>query len=425
MKIALVVITLLAAAFGLWRFEARRNAASAERLARVLRADPRKVEPSTRALLLLETIPTLRKDDREVAVQRLRATLAAIPRRIIAHRPAVPVEAIRFSGMGRTVLWYGKAADGIRIELWTERATNVASFSSPGSGATFLDEAGTLIFKDEDPRLETVMSRDGDYVSRVEDGFLAIWGVRDIADRPGGERPLFLAAVPYATTRLHCVRPAGICGMDALGRLTLIDVNKSRIVRSIAVERTATVHMSPSGRLVGVASPRGGLTIHDARTVRVDTPRLADFAFSADEKSVVALDREGGLRSYDVVTGKPGARSPEQWKNSSHVETAGDGRFLVWGAEQVRLVSADLSTVAARFDEGGEVSVVKTNKSGDRLAIARRTGPFTLWDISPKPALPLIESELLEVACDRIGRPLTTNEWATYFPNRRYAPRCR
>lgn len=426
MKAMLVLLALLAALFATCHYRARK--ASAKRLARVLQLDPRKVEPSTRALVLLETIPDLRSADREVAVQRLRSTLAAIPRRILVHQPAVPVETIRFSGVGRTALWYGKAADrSILIELWSERASNVPSWTSRASGATFLDEAGTLIFKDEDPRLGLVMSRDGDYLSGVEGGYLAIWGVRDIADRKGGERPLFLDAVPYATTRLQCVRSTGICGVEAPGRLTLIDVKKGRVLRSIAADRAATVHLSPSGRLVGVADRRAGMTIHatgDGRKIDVDTSGLADFAFSADEKSVVGLDGDGVLHSYDVATGKERNRSPVA-KNASHIETVGDGRFLVWGGEKVRLVSADFSTVAARFDEGGDVTVVKTNGSGDRLAIARGTGPLTLWDISPKPALPIADAELEDAACNRIGRSLTAEEWATYFPGERYYRRCR
>ena len=156
---------------------------------------------------------------------------------------------------------------------------------------------------------------------------------------------------------------------------------------------------------------------------------LEDFAFSADEKSVVAVASDGMLHSYDLATGKPRTRSPvlrhEQWNGGAHVETVGDGRFVVWGAEKVRLVSADLSTVSARFDEGGEVVMVKTNAQGDRLAIARRTGPLTLWDISTKPTLPVDEAELKDAACDRIGRPLTPEEWAAYFPDRRYFPSCR
>lgn len=90
--------------------------------------------------------------------------------------------------------------------------------------------------------------------------------------------------------------------------------------------------------------------------------------------------RQGGARSS--------ALGHEQW---SHIETVGDGRFVVWGGGKVRLVSADLSTVAARFDEGGDVVVVNTNPRGDRLAIARRSGPVTLWDISPKIAVPAID----------------------------------
>lgn len=139
---------LLVGGLAIWR-QKTLAAVSSERLARAVQLDPRKVEPSTRALVLLETIPDLRRDDREVALERLRSTLEGTPRRIIAHHPAVPVETIRFSGVGRTVLWYGKAADGgIIIELWAERGRNVASWRSAASGATFLDEAGTVIFKD-------------------------------------------------------------------------------------------------------------------------------------------------------------------------------------------------------------------------------------------------------------------------------------
>ncbi|MEA2489748.1 MAG: hypothetical protein QOH21_1540 [Acidobacteriota bacterium] len=115
------VLAVLVMAMLAWRYTVVRDRSS-ERLARVLQLDPRKVEPSTRALVLLETLPDLQSADRDVATQRLRNTLGAFPRRILAHHPAAPVEAIRFPATGRTVLWYGKAADGIIIELWREPA---------------------------------------------------------------------------------------------------------------------------------------------------------------------------------------------------------------------------------------------------------------------------------------------------------------
>ncbi|MEA2489749.1 MAG: hypothetical protein QOH21_1541 [Acidobacteriota bacterium] len=221
------------------------------------------------------------------------------------------------------------------------------------------------------------MSRDGEYLSYVEDGILAIWGVQDFANQPGGGRPLFSAEMPYATTRLYCGRPEQICGVDSPGRFTIIDVKKGKVLRFIAVEGAATVHMSPSGRFVGVLEPGGaGLRIHANRQdakIHIDASSnaLEDFAFSADEKFVVAVDREGMLHPYDVATGKPKVRSPvvrhEEWKGSASIETVGDGRFVVWDAEKVRLVGADLATVAARFDEGGDVVMVKTNPRGDRL----------------------------------------------------------
>lgn len=440
MKIALVLVTLLLAAFALWYFVDTRDSASTEELARVLRLDPRKVAPTTRALLLLETIPRLKDAERGAAVERLRRTLETIPRGLVLHQPSFAVEAVRFSVDGRAVLWYGKTKEGITVEQWSERRPRVFPWSTAASNATFLDEKGTELLTDSVTDLRNgkpvqtepgiVMTPEGRYLTRVQDDVVWIWRVRDFA-RSGWPQPAFWGEVPYPVTRVRCVPSADLCGLNTPGSFTIIDVKKRRILRSISAERGGVVHFSPSGALVGVAGPRAGMTIHtvrDGRKIRVDTPGLDDFAFSADEKSVVVLNRDGVLLSYDTVTGTPGTRSAvlrdERWTKPAHVETVGDGRFVVWGAEKVRMVSADLSAVTARFDEGGEVVMVKTNPRGDRLAIARRGGPLTLWDVSPKITVPFIEDELLESACGHIGRGLTAEEWSTYMPDRPYAPQC-
>ncbi|HYK05933.1 MAG TPA: hypothetical protein VE974_29590 [Thermoanaerobaculia bacterium] len=438
MKIALVfVVTLLAAGYGIWHFRTR-DAADAEQRTRVLRLDPRKVEPSTRALLLLETIPHLRDSERDVAVKQLRGALSAVPRGLLVHQPSFQVETLRFSADGRSMLWYGKPPTDRRITI--EKSFNhppAVTRITGRSYATFVDEAGNEILSEADPdpgkgksgkMLHRILSSDGGYLAFARDDLLYLWRVGE-----PGEPAAFLADLPYGTTRLHCVRATDLCGLETPGRFTLVDVKKRRILRSIPADRTVTVRMSPSGRLIGVGAPRAGITIHAAhhgRTIRLDTSGLAleDFAFSADEKSVVAVGRDGMLHSYDAATGKSVARSPllrqEQWKSPARVETVSDGRFVVWDTAKVRLVSADLSTVTARFDAGGEVILVKTNTRGDRLAIVRRTGPLTLWDISAKPVLPFIDDELIESACGHIGRSLTAGEWATYLPDRPYAPRC-
>ncbi|HET8774179.1 MAG TPA: hypothetical protein VFP80_10325 [Thermoanaerobaculia bacterium] len=337
------------------------------------------------------------------------------------------------------MLWYGKpAADGrITIEKSFNHPPTVASITG-SSYATFLNEAGTEILSEGQPDrrkgnsgtgLHRILSSDGGYLAYFRDDLLWLWRVGE----PGRPAAL-LTDLPSGTTRLHCVRAADLCGLERPDRFTLVDVKKRRALQSISADRTAVVHMSPSGRLVGVATPRAGITIHAAhrgRTIRIDpsSPAVEDFTFSADEKSVVAIDRDGVLHSYDAATGKPLARSPrlrqEQGASPARVEAVSDGRFVVWYAEKVRLVSADLSTVTARFDEGGEVLLVKTNALGDRLAIARRMGSLMLWDISAQPVLPYIERELFGSVCDHVGRPLTAVEWATYIPNRPYGPRCR
>lgn len=436
MKTALVfAVVLLAAAYGVWHFRAR-EAADAEQRMRVLRLDPRKVEPATRALLLFETIPHLRDAERDLAVKQLRDALQAVPRGILVHQPSFPVETLRFSGDGRSMLWYGKPAPdgGITIEKSFNHPPAVSRITG-ASYAAFLNEAGTEILTEEQLMhgkgssrtvLRRSLSSDGEYLVFVRDDLLWLWRVGE-----PGEPAARFTDLPSGTTRLHCVRATDLCGIESPGRFTLIDVKRRRILRSISADRTAIVRMSPSGRQVGVASA-AGITIHagDGRKSHLDTSGLAieDFAFSADEKSVVAFDHAGMLHSYDAATGKPLTRSPrlqeEKWNSPARVEAVSDGRFVVWDRTRVRLVSADLSAVTARFDEGGEVLLVKTNARGDRLAIARRTGPLTLWDIAAKPALPFIEDELFDSVCGHVGRSLTAEEWATSIPNRRYAPTC-
>jgi hypothetical protein len=331
------------------------------------------------------------------------------------------------------MLWYGEPRDGyITIEKSLQRAPRVVPWRTKSSYATFLDDAGAEILsdkKDENARTELrrIMSTDGRYQAVARDDLAVIWRVR-----APKEQGALLTDLPEGTKRLHCAESTGLCALESPNALTFVDVKKCRILRSIPVGRAAAVHVSAGVRLVGVADPREGITIHAAqhdRKIHLDSSglALADFAFSTDEKSVVVLGSDGVLQSYDVATGKARARSAvlrsEQWKPAAHVEAVGDGRFVVWDAAKVRLVNADLSTVSARFDEGGEVILVKPNGRGDRLAIVRE-GQLTLWDISSKQALPLFEDELTESVCDHVGRSLTAEEWAAYLPHRKYAPTC-
>jgi WD40 repeat protein len=435
MKMVLVFVAVLAAVFALWHYKSRQAAADAAQLARVMQLDPRKAGRSTQALLLIEAIPHLDGSAREAAVAQLRRALEEIPRRVVVIETPFPVETIRFSGDGRTALWYGKVGERLLIQQYAERKRDLSTWSSKASNVTFEDEAGTKTITDEEsdaagPRI--VMSRDGGYLSVARDGVLAIWRLRDIA---GGSKTAatFVGHVPFATTRLQCARSTEICGVESPGRLTLVDVKNGTVLRTIVADRKAVIRMSSSARLVGVFDARKGLTIHPARgggEVQIGSAgrALFDFAFSADEKSIVALGSDGVLHSYDAATGKPGASSPvvrgEQWKSSARIDAVADGRWIVWDAQKVRLVSADLAKVNGRFDEGGEVVLLKTNGRGDRLAIARRQPAVSVWDVTPKPVLPLIEEELLDVACERIGRTLTDEEWETYGPKRDYKNPC-
>lgn len=432
MKVVLVLLlVLLVALYGIWQFRTRHDA-EAEQRARVLRLDPRKVEPATRALLLLETLPGLEGAERELAVKQLRDALRVVPRALLVHSPPFEVQTLRFSGDGYSMLWYGEPMDGrITIEKSLQRAPRVVSWTAESTYATFLDDAGEKFLHDQQtgnaPEMRRMSSSDGRYLAVARDDLVVIWRVR-APKEPG----TLVADLPQGTKRLHCAESTGLCAIESPNAFTVADVKKRRILRSIPAGRNATVHVSPSARLVGVAGPREGITIHSAlqdRKIHLDTDGLApaDFAFSTDERSVVVLASDGVLQSYEVATGKPVTRSAvlrsEQWKPGAHVEAAGDGRYVVWDAKKVRLVSADLSAVTARFDEGGNVILVKPNGRGDRLAIVRE-GELTLWDISAKQALPVPEDELIEAACDHVGRSLTAEEWANYLPDRRYAPTC-
>jgi hypothetical protein len=233
---------------------------------------------------------------------------------------------------------------------------------------------------------------------------------------------------------LTCIQSAQVCGVETLGSLTVYDLKRRQAVATAASGGVYTTLLSPTGRLLGGMNAGSGITIHrtdGGRPAKIDTSKLGlnDFAFAADEKSIVAINIDGALYRYDTGTGTAIGRSAVvadiPWSNA-HIEGTGDGRFVVWDQERVRLVSADLSTIAGHFDGGGEVLAIKTDPAGSRLAIFRRMESLTVWDISPNPGLPTGDDDArIAAACERVGRTLTPEEWATYLPNRPYAPQCR
>jgi len=449
----LMLLAFLLAYFGWKAFtdvEAERSSAL---LARVLQLDPHKTDPSTTALLLLETLPYLKDAEREVAVSRLRRTLATIPRQVFSYKPDELVESMSFSADGRSLLWRGKEVAGRRrLGQWSEADRKVWSWTAFARGAGFADPRGTIVVTHGAGGFDTwragvrvshvewgispggavMISRDGDYFAWVDENRLIIWKTAAILTGRRDARSVYSGSVRGAVRWLDCVQTAEVCAVTTATTVAVLDVKGGGLIQGMAAGEGTLIRVSRSGRLMGRVDARSILIagLDPVSPLEIDISKLlvSDFSIPADEKSVVAINIDGTLYRYDLPSGRVIGRSEVvadvPWTDSRIVPMS-DGRFVIWDRARVRLLTADLSSVAGRFDGGGEILGIGTNATGDRLAIARRTDNVTVSDIASNQTLPDSGAKLVAATCERVGRILTPEEWATYLSYRPYAPQCR
>ena len=140
-------------------------------------------------------------------------------------------------------------------------------------------------------------------------------------------------------------------------------------------------------------------------------------AFSPDSASVVSASGDGIARVWNAVTGQVRARmTHSRYVNS--VAFSPDGAWVVTGGNDgiVRVWDAATGQERARMAHDEAVTSVAFSSDGAWVVSGSEddTARTWLWQ----------DTDLVTLACERIGRNLATNEWQFYLPGQSYRKTC-
>jgi WD40 repeat protein/DNA-binding SARP family transcriptional activator len=256
------------------------------------------------------------------------------------------------------------------------------------------------------------------------DGRLGFWDVR--SRRSLGARQIAHAGAARALTYSADGRWLASGAGDNF--VLLWDARRRTAVESL-VRDVADLSLSNDGTLLAATLRHenfaGGLELYSVpeleliRTVRAPLGTLGRF--SADGRSLIYGDREGGVWTFDTRTWKPRGRPLPGLVPLVAADLSPDGRLLAITSVDG---TARLWDVASRRPIGGTTLAVRSGDvvgagfvhAGRELAVMHDRGGY-VWDVRP--------SSWERHACAVAGRTLTRAEWEDALPQREYAPACR
>jgi WD40 repeat protein/class 3 adenylate cyclase/tRNA A-37 threonylcarbamoyl transferase component Bud32 len=331
----------------------------------------------------------------------------------------------------------------------------------------------TLAGRHEDRVQGLVFSSDGrTLATRSDDGRVLIWdlragNVRETLTGHTGAIPSIVASADGRTLYTG--------GLDK--RIIVWDLaGDRRLARSFQAhpfqrpgftDFPPPLAVSPSGRIVAAGRPDGGVSLHDAQTLRhlrdlpaIDEGPVMAVEFSADGAAVATTGESGQVALRDVTSGHPlrpplhglghpaqalalsadGGRlavadlhgnlrlldlktgevrqSPGLGGSPLHLSFSPDGRTLAVGlGDRTELRDGRSLRVVARLQgsagRGGEGAWVRFSPDGRLLAVAAFDGYTRLWDVATRRPLgaPLAghETGVLNAEFSPDGRMLATS----------------
>jgi WD40 repeat protein len=401
-------------------------------------------------LLAVESMKRAPNPDTEATLRRA-LSLLAMPHYCLKH--AGWVDAIAFSADGKKIV---TASGDHSAGLWN---------ALTGSEIAFLEHDDWVGSAAISRRGDRVATGSDDCTARVWDAvtgkMLAIvrhdnW-VRSVAFLDDGR--LLMSASGDGTVGVWNAHSG-----DAVARLThgdwvrTADVAAHRIV-SGSDDCTARVWNAISGeelqRLVHNGpvrwvkfSPDGNLiaTASDDRTARVwnawdgaelarvthsESVGVATFNFDGSRVATASDDHSG--RVFDASTGAEIALLQHEdvvWS----VAFSPDGARVVTGSDDhtARVWVSDTGEELARIVHDDAIGSVTFSPDGDFVATASDDGTGRVWRVPAGTGLTRLKAEtadasadrLIQLACDRVTRNLTRDEWARFLPAESYRATC-
>jgi cellulose biosynthesis protein BcsQ len=436
-----LALLLAFAVWPLWTW--RKNTAASELLAELLRPEARLLEPGTYSLLLAQALPDLSTQQLQIAVARLKETLAVIP---VMRRPAAETRTTyaQFSRSGRRLLLH----DGETISIWDARlGSKIHEWRLIAQSVRFYGADEDKFISRSSDRLEMwsgdrrtasqhlsteglaelELTADGSELVEIRPTGVRIFSLAEaVAYRPATRAtlPLDIAPDNIPRERTRFVEEGLVVGEDGVA---LFSPSKGPWV-SIPMLRPDVAHLGADGRQLGIIHKARVDTYRSDRVLIMDVQSrdsifekfgaIYDFALSPSRDQVLTAGE--ALRLIEVPSGKVIAERHHLSTGEMRLYPVDDGRFLVRYRDQVAMFSESLEGPSFRVRT--EAVGFAFSSALDRMAVVS-SDAVAVYDITPL-SLPADVAALQEATCTRVGRSLTREEWAAYYPDRQYDPLC-
>jgi WD40 repeat protein len=205
------------------------------------------------------------------------------------------------------------------------------------------------------------------------------------------------------------------------GKVRVWDVSVKEVYFSPDGQRVVSVRNDGAVQMWETASEKEIASLSQVGSVDPgrESPKFVKVAFSPGGQRVV-LDRgDGAIRVWDVASGKEIARMAHDGKDVAAVAFSPDGQWIVDGSSDGTVRVWDVASgkeVARMTHEGKDLEAVAFSPDGRWIVDGSRDGTVRVW---------LWRSEdLIKIACDRLERNLTQEEWKQYMGEREYHQTC-
>lgn len=253
------------------------------------------------------------------------------------------------------------------------------------------------------------------------DGSVYLWDFAAGIERDLGRHSGSVVAVAFSPDG----RRVASGGPDGTARLWDAAGGEVAGIRLPAGSVTA-VAFSADGRYLAIGGSDGWARLWNLAAGQEDdgfphAGEVTALAFSPDDRRLLtgSYDGDGWSASVWDVAGRHTRMEPlRHLGRVNAVAFARDGEFIATGSEDrtVRMWDAETGAVIARLKYDGSIKSLALSSDGDRVATGSNDGTTQVRFWRP--------DRMYELACERVGRGLTHDEWLEYLRDEDPRPTC-
>lgn len=219
-------------------------------------------------------------------------------------------------------------------------------------------------------------------------------------------------------------------------RVYVWDARTQQVVKILEgfKDNVSSVSFSPDGRFLAAGSKDKLVRVWDVRTWNEATPPLKghndgvlSVTFSEDSKLLVTTSRDNTARIWHTSDWRTVTVFSEHSNQITRASFSPDGKLVVTASADNTAIVWDVPTgksVAVLRGSLGYIYDASFSPDGKLILTASGDGTARLWDVNPQVNPNSSTTELLSLACIRVSRNMTAEEWRQYMGNEPYHLTC-